>query len=111
MDRLISENLILSLFDGKVEQEAPIFSKTITKIIKGLPSADKITFHVIDTTTGKEPDIYNIALREEWAKELIYCDMDGFYFGEDGDLILADECGHFVFCDPSRFEVVWEAEA
>lgn len=41
MDRLISENLILSLFDGKVEQEAPIFSKTITKIIKGLPSAYK----------------------------------------------------------------------
>lgn len=41
MDRLISENLILSLFDGKVEQEAPIFSKTMTKIIKGLPSAYK----------------------------------------------------------------------
>ena len=40
MDRLISENLILSLFDGIVEQEAPIFSKTITKIIKGLPSAE-----------------------------------------------------------------------
>lgn len=39
-DRLISENLILSLFDGKVEQEAPIFSKTMTKIIKGLPSAE-----------------------------------------------------------------------
>lgn len=39
MDRLISENLILRLFEGKVEQDAPIFSKTITKIIKGLPSA------------------------------------------------------------------------
>ena len=41
MDRLISEKLILSLFDGKVEQEAPIFSRTMTTIIKGLPSAYK----------------------------------------------------------------------
>lgn len=41
MDRLISENLLLRLFDGKVEQELPLFSKTMTKIIKGLPSAYK----------------------------------------------------------------------
>ena len=41
MDRLISENLILRLFDGKVEQEAPVFSRTMNKIIKGLPSAFK----------------------------------------------------------------------
>ena len=40
MDRLISENLILSLFDGKVEQELPTFSKTMTKIIKSLPPAE-----------------------------------------------------------------------
>lgn len=47
MDRLISENLILSLFDGKVEHELPIFSKTMTKIIKGLPSAEPKTGHWI----------------------------------------------------------------
>ena len=39
-DRLISENLILSLFDGKVERELPVFSRTMTKIIKSLPSAE-----------------------------------------------------------------------
>ncbi len=64
-------------------------------------------FHVIDNETGKEADIYKIALKEVWAKPLMYCDMDGFYIGENGDLILADECGNYEFCDPERFKVVF----
>lgn len=35
------------------------------------------TFTVIDTKTGKEADEYNIALHEDWAKHLCYCDMEG----------------------------------
>jgi len=65
-------------------------------------------FKVIDNHTGKEADIEQIALTEEWAKNLIYCDMDGFYIGQDGTLILADECGNFVYCDTKRFKVVIE---
>ena len=65
-------------------------------------------FHVIDKRTGKEADTYSIALKEPWAKDLIYCDMEGFFVGEDGDLILADECGNYVFCDINRFKVVYD---
>jgi hypothetical protein len=65
-------------------------------------------FHVIDKTTGEEPDTYNIALHEDWAKGLIYCDIDGFWFSEDGQLILMDDCCNVAYCPPDRFEVVWE---
>lgn len=67
-------------------------------------------FKVIDNKTGKEADTYEIALHEEWAKGLVYCDMEGFAITENGDLMLADECGKSVYCDPERFKVVFEDE-
>lgn len=65
-------------------------------------------FKVIDKKTGKEADTWNIALHEEWAQGLVYCDMEGFAITEDGYLVLMDECGHVVYCDGERFEVVFE---
>jgi hypothetical protein len=62
-------------------------------------------FKVIDLETGKEPDTEYIALNEEWARGLIYCDMEGFYIGEDGTFILADECGNFAYCPDNRFKI------
>ena len=66
------------------------------------------TFTVIDKKTGKEADEYHIALREDWAQRLIYCNMDGFALKQDGTLLLCDEFGNAVACDPERFEVVWD---
>ena len=65
-------------------------------------------FKVIDKKTGKEADVYKIALKEEWAKSLIYCDIEGFAITEDGTLILVDECGHMVYCPDARFEIVFD---
>lgn len=65
-------------------------------------------FKVIDKKTGKEADTYKIALKEEWAKSLIYCDIEGFAITEDGELILADECGKFAYCSDDRFEIVFK---
>lgn len=62
-------------------------------------------FNVIDLTTGKEPDLEQIALNEEWAKGLIYCDMEGFHIDEDGTLCLADECGKYAYCPHDRFKI------
>lgn len=67
-----------------------------------------MTFRVIDKKTGKEADPYEIALHEEWAQGLVYCDMEGFTITENGDLMLADECGNVVYCDTERFKVVFE---
>ena len=36
-------------------------------------------------------------LEEEWAQNLIKCDIDDFYLSSDGQLILADECGNFSY--------------
>ena len=67
-----------------------------------------MTFKVIDKKTGKEADTYEIALKEDWANRLIYCDIEGFYIGEDGYLMLADECGNYAYPPQDRFEVVFD---
>lgn len=68
------------------------------------------SFMVIDTNTGKEADTYEIALHENWAKHLLYCDFDGWAVGNDGSLMLIDECGRFAYVSSERFKVVWEDE-
>jgi hypothetical protein len=65
-----------------------------------------MAFTVIDKKTGYYPDLEKIALKEEWAKGLCYCDMDGFAILEDGNLILMDECGKYAYCPANRFEVM-----
>lgn len=65
-------------------------------------------FRVIDNRTGREADPYSIALHEDWAKHLVYCDMEGFAVMEDGSLILMDECGNLEYCPIGRFTVEWE---
>ena len=66
-----------------------------------------ITFDVIDPKTVEYPDLEKIARTEEWAQNLIYCDMDGFCINEDGNLILMDECGNYSHCPADRFEVTF----
>lgn len=69
------------------------------------PNDMDLGFDVIDTKTGEYPDLEKIALTEEWAQGLVYCDMDGFAVREDGSLILLDECGNCVSCPSGRFEI------
>lgn len=74
-----------------------------------LEKAIEVPFVVLDKTTGKEAGLGEIALYEEWAKSLVYCDMDGFAITQDGALLLLDECGKFEYCPSDRFEIVAEA--
>ena len=69
-----------------------------------------MNFKVIDNKTKEYPDLCEIALEEEWAKGLMYCDREGFALLEDGTLILLDECGRFEYCPTGRFTVVIEKE-
>lgn len=62
-------------------------------------------FTVIDKKTGSYPDLEKIAREEDWASGLIYCDVNGFAIGEDGALLLVDDCGNFAYCPDGRFEV------
>ena len=68
----------------------------------------QIEFKVIDNNTGKEADIGKIALKEDWAKGLMYCDMQGFAISDDGNLVLLDECGKFEYCPSERFSIKFE---
>ena len=109
MSDLISRKEMIRAVDSLGEDYMSYY-KLLMQICR-LPSAEpeQKTFHVIDKTTGKEADPYEIALNEDWAKSLCYCDMVGFAILEDGTLILADECGRFEFIQENdRFEIVWD---
>lgn len=67
-----------------------------------------MSFTVIDNNTGHYPDCEKIALTEDWAKHLIYCDIDTFAITEDGNLILMDDCGNCAYCPYGRFTVVFK---
>lgn len=98
----------------KVAEECmgnPMFTpdaiRTIVALLKEQGHGE--TFTVIDTKTGKEADEYEIALHEDWAKHLCYCDMEGWAIENDGTLLLVDECGQFAYADRERFKVVFDA--
>ena len=62
-------------------------------------------FHVIDKKTGKEPTdrvLTNIAKKGG----LMTMDIDGFYVGEEGDLVLVDDCGNATWVDQERFNII-----
>lgn len=69
----------------------------------------ELPFAVFDKQAKKEADDYKIALEEDWAKFLCYCDMEGFAITQDGNIILLDECGKYVYCPCDRFEIITEA--
>jgi hypothetical protein len=75
--------------------------------------AYSFTFQVIDKNTGKEADIADIALREDWARELVYCDIECFCLTQNGELILTDESGHWAYSPAGRFalngRIIFEA--
>lgn len=63
-----------------------------------------MTFKVIDTKTGKEPTtrvIVNLAKKGG----LMVCDIDQFFVGEDGSLVLVDDCDNITYVDTERFKV------
>ncbi len=64
-------------------------------------------FLVIDPKTGAEPDGKEIAQTEEWAKGLIYCDINCFAMTEDRHLLLLDDCDNTAYPPPDRFKVVF----
>lgn len=52
--------------------------------------SETIGYTIIDPKTGEYPDLREIALKEKWAKSLMYCDIEGFAIDEDGVLIQID---------------------
>ena len=103
LEYLISEDCTDTQHDYRYEIRRAI--ELLRQDAEGIRS-----FRVIDMKTGKEADTYEIALHEDWAKHLIYCDIDGWALGDDGSLILIDDCGRFAYADRERFKVVWEDE-
>lgn len=114
MARMIDKQVMLNLIiDAKrTDPETGSFAEWLAEyLVQRLSTLtqpnEPVTrgFDVIDTKTGEYPDLWDIALKEDWAKGLMYCDMEGFAIEEDGTLLLLDECGKFRYCPIGRFEV------
>ena len=95
--------------DSAYWQAAQIIDMLVEELEKSTltqPNEPLVTgFDVVDTKTGEYPDLEKIALKEDWAKHLMYCDMEGFAIEEDGTLLLLDECGRQACCPVGRFEI------
>ena len=66
-----------------------------------------ILFHVIDKETGEEPDLRGIEQENPaWIQGLY--DLEGWAILPDGQLILLDASGNYVYAPEPRFEVVME---
>lgn len=103
-DRLLAEN-------DNLRKERDALVHKCASLEETLKHSAPVPFSVIDKKTGKYPDLEKIALEEDWADGLMYCDMEGFALEEDGTLLLLDECGRQACCPPDRFEIVTEEEA
>lgn len=102
--------LAARFFEDKLERCFPQEKLAYQMAISLLRAADENAsfpeFTIIDRKTGQYPDTGNIALNEEWAKHLVYCDIDGFIVGEDGNLMLLDDCGSVAYPPADRFLLV-----
>ncbi len=65
-----------------------------------------MTFKVLNID-GTEPDLNRIETTQWWAKGLINCDL--WAIDEDGDLILLDRCGNYIYPPSNQFQVIWNA--
>ena len=118
MARAIDANELLGierLLDTDVVRQSKTASWLLDQVLHDIQAMPTLTlpneplisgFDVIDTKTGEYPDLWEIALKEDWANGLMYCDMEGFAIEEDGTLILLDECGKHAYCPEGRFKIV-----
>ena len=98
--------LVLGLIIGSIAGGLVGMSLMCLVVVASERYNKSLEFTVIDKTTGKYPDLKQVALKEEWAQNLIYTDMEGFCINEDGNLLLMDECGNIAYCPPGRFKVI-----
>lgn len=59
------------------------------------------TFRVIDKHTGREYSEENIN-----TDGLMEMDLDQMFLGEDGTLVMADDCDRIAYQDSERFDVL-----
>ena len=109
--RLIDVDVAIEYFKPYLHTDEPIPADVVIEGLRSMPTLTPQNgtlmrgFDVVDTKTGEYPDLWEIALTEDWAKDLMYCDMEAFAIEEDGTLILLDECGRYAYCPEGRFEV------
>ena len=70
------------------------------------PANEPLTLEdVFDITNADGTPVDYDVLGMKYKDQLCYCDIDGFYVGEDGGLVLMDDCGKAVSVDRSDYHI------
>ena len=95
------------LYDGKLQpndeeyvQAAGLWNRRAAPENKALTLEDGF-----DITNADGTPIDYEALGLKYKDRLCYCDIDGFYLGQDGQLVLMDDCGETVSIDRGDYHV------
>lgn len=92
----LDEEYMRSLFISEEIIGGYLYSMQRVKEAFESEEATRIEFSVKCKETGLPVDLKELS-KEKWASMLMPFDLDGFYLGEEGQLMLADECGNFAY--------------
>ncbi len=89
------------------KERRQLFALQIDRPVAALNEGQEMSdlFRVVWASNGEPADdLEGIALNCEWAKGLMYCDMQGFAVEPDGTLLLLDECGNHRYPPEGLFQ-------
>ena len=78
----------------------PHYANAINALRRAQPANEPLTLEDgFDITNADGTPVDYDALGRKYKDQLCYCDIDEFYIGEDGQLVLMDDCGASVSVD------------
>ena len=84
----------------------PHYANAINALRRAQPANEPLTLeNGFDITNADGTPVDYNALGQKYKDQLCYCDIDQFYIGEDGELVLMDDCGKAVSVDRGDYHI------
>lgn len=108
---IITVNLLPSNYSLRVDEE-----NAIDKVVRAAINYNALSRTELENKPLSLEDGFEItnadgtpidydALGQKYKDQLCYCDIDGFYIGGDGQLVLMDDCGASVPVDRGDYHI------
>jgi hypothetical protein len=82
------------------------YDTAIAALRRAQPANEPLTLeNGFDITNADGMPVDYDALGQKYKDQLCYCDIDQFYIGEDGALVLMDDCGRAVSVDRGDYHI------
>ena len=91
---------------GEYPEVAEALDMAIAALRRAQPANEPLTLeNGFDITNADGTPVDYNALGQKYKDQLCYCDIDQFYIGEDGELVLMDDCGKAVSVDRGDYHI------